>query len=67
MLETQPQLLDTIQASQLLNVSARVLADRAWRARHNVPTVRVGGAVRFDMIALRRWLEGRREQHGLNA
>jgi hypothetical protein len=58
------QLLDRHQASQFLNISHRRLSDPVWRRRFNLPTVKVGGSLRFDLGDLRQWLEARREKPG---
>jgi hypothetical protein len=58
------QLLDRHQASKLLNISHRRLSDPVWRRRFNLPTVKVGGSLRFDADELRHWLAGRHEKPG---
>lgn len=45
------------QAAALLNLSPETL--RSWRSRRRGPPfVRLGGAVRYDSTALRRWAAG---------
>lgn len=58
----QLQLLDRQQAAQFLNISHRRLGDPAWRQRFHVPTIHVGGSLRFDRHELQRWLATRRER-----
>jgi hypothetical protein len=60
-LDDRPLLLDSRAAAQFLTVHPRRLADRAWRTKYGLPCVHVGGRVRFDVAALQRWLEARRE------
>ena len=60
------KLLDKTQASKFLQISPRLLEDPAWRARYAIPTIRVGGALRFDARELRQWLAQRREPVALN-
>jgi len=65
---TSIKLLDKYDAHALIpDVSPRQWGDSAFRARYNVPTIRVGGKVRFIEDELRAWLSRRREQHEAGA
>ena len=54
-------LIDSETAARLLNVSPRNLINRQWRRRYEVPTVRVGRAVRFSVPSLREWVSRQSE------
>ncbi len=56
------RLLTVSQAAELLAISPRSLADRGWRYRLRIPTVKIGGAVRFDVEALSAWLRRNQER-----
>jgi excisionase family DNA binding protein len=60
--EQQVELLTKREAARLLRVSTRTLSSFAWRARYGLPSVRVGGQVRFSAQELRQWLEARQRQ-----
>ena len=60
----QVELLTKPEAARLLRVSTRTLSSVAWRARYGLPSVQVGGQVRFNAQELRRWLDARRRQFG---
>jgi len=51
-------------AARFLGVSHRSLADRGWRLRLGIPTLRVGRAVVFDRNALETWLRRHQERGG---
>jgi hypothetical protein len=59
-----PHLVNSHQAARLLAVPWRRLNNAEWRRRFSIPTIRVGGSLRFDVAELRQWLEQRREQNG---
>ena len=44
------------QAADILGVSPRSLASRAWRFKHGIPAYRIGRALVFDQDSLDRWL-----------
>jgi hypothetical protein len=59
--------LDKVAAARLLGISPRLLLSPRWRARYQVPTIRLGHRLRWDRGELLRWLESRRERHGPGA
>jgi excisionase family DNA binding protein len=64
MSEQVEQLLTKPEAARLLRISTRTLSSIAWRARYQLPSVQVGGQVRFSAQELRQWLERRRRFPG---
>ncbi len=54
------QLLKPAEAARLLAVSIETLY--TWAQRRQIPTQRVGHALRFSPRALKRWLSGRQER-----
>lgn len=49
------------EAAAFLRCSPRSLANRSWRIRHAIPTLRLGRCLLFDRAELQCWLKGRRE------
>jgi len=47
-------------AAEFLAIKRRSLADPAFRKKHNIPTLRLGRAVLFDLDELDRWLIAQR-------
>jgi hypothetical protein len=43
-------------AAEFLAIKRRSLANPAFRKKHNIPTLRIGRAVLFDLEELDRWL-----------
>ena len=52
-----PELIDTGTLAKLLGVGERYV--RRMVAERQVPTVRVGRLIRFDLAEIRRWIEER--------
>jgi len=57
-----PPRLRLRQAAAHLGISPRSLADRGWRLKHGIPTLKVGRAVVFDRAALDAWLRRHAER-----
>lgn len=45
-------------AAKFLGLAKRTLGDPSFRKRHQIPTLRIGRAVLFEIDALSRWLAG---------
>ena len=57
-----PELIDVPTLAELLGVKERDV--RRMVAERRVPTVKLGYLVRFDLVEIRRWLEGQRRAGG---
>lgn len=59
MVATTENLLNDLQASQLLGIKPQTLA--VWRCtgRHELPFVRVGRSIRYRASDIQRWLDSR--------
>jgi excisionase family DNA binding protein len=57
---SKPQLLDTHQAAEFLGISPTTLI--TWRStqRYDLPYVKIGGKVRYDVADLLKWMESRK-------
>ncbi len=49
-------------AARYLGVSPKSLADRGWRRKHAIPSLKLGRAVVYDRADLDRWLARHRER-----
>lgn len=60
-------LLTESEAAELLRISPGTLS--VWRStgRHDLPFVKVGGAVRYSRMALEAWLQARTRANGATA
>ena len=57
-----PPRLRLHDAAAYIGVSRRSLADRGWRRRHSIPSIKIGRAVVFDRAELDRWLANHKER-----
>jgi len=62
-----PSYLRVRNAARYLAISPRSLADPAFRKRHNIPSLRLGRAVLFDMGQLTSWLKNYQKTLGKNS
>jgi hypothetical protein len=67
MVAAELDLLTKRDTAALLRISPRRLTDPRWRQKFSLPTLKVGGSLRWNRAELLQWLERRRQGTGAHA